>query len=67
MKGILGENYLAYFRKKRMEKAAEFLESTNLKVIEVANSVWYDNQGLINGRFAETYGVSPLEFRRLSK
>ena len=78
MKGILGENYLAYFRKKRMEKAAEFLESTNLKVIEVANSVGYENQGLNNGRtyenqgkfahlFAETYGVSPLEFRRLSK
>ena len=39
VKGILGESYLAYFRKKRMEKAAEFLESTNLKVIEVANSV----------------------------
>ena len=45
VKGILGESYLAYFRKKRMEKAAEFLESTNLKVIEVANSVGYENNG----------------------
>ena len=53
MKGILGESYLAYFRKKRMEKAAEFLESTNLKVIEVANSVGYENQGLNNGRTYE--------------
>ena len=66
-KGILGESYLAYFRKKRMEKAAEFLESTNLKVIEVANSVGYENQGKFAHLFAETYGVSPLEFRRLSK
>ena len=67
VKGILGESYLAYFRKKRMEKAAEFLESTNLKVIEVANSVGYENQGKFAHLFAETYGVSPLEFRRLSK
>ena len=28
-----------------MEKAAEFLESTNLKVIEVANSVGYEIMG----------------------
>ena len=53
VKGILGESYLTYFRKKRMEKAAEFLESTNLKVIEVANSVGYENQGLNNGRTYE--------------
>ena len=67
VKGILGESYLAYFRKKRMEKAAELLKSTNLKVIEVANSVGYENQGKFAHVFAETYGVSPLEFRRLSK
>ena len=65
VKGILGESYLAYFRKKRMEKAAEFLESTNLKVIEVANSVGYENQGKFAKVFAETYGVLPLEYRRL--
>ena len=53
VKGILGESYLTYFRKKRMEKVAEFLESTNLKVIEVANSVGYENQGLNNGRTYE--------------
>ena len=61
VKGILGDSYLAYFRKKRMEKAAEFLESTNLKVIEIANSVGYENQGKFAKVFAETYGVAPLE------
>ena len=35
----LGESYLAYFRRKRMEKAAELLEATTLKVIEIANAV----------------------------
>lgn len=67
VKGILGDSYLAYFRKKRMEKAAELLESTTLKVIEVANAVGYENQGKFAKVFAEAYGVSPLEFRRLSK
>ena len=67
VRGILGDSYLAYFRKKRMEKAAELLESTNLKVIEVANAVGYENQGKFAKVFADVYGVPPLEFRRLSK
>lgn len=67
VKGILGENYLTYFRRKRMEKAAHLLESTNWKVIEIANAVGYENQGKFARVFAEIYGVSPLEFRRLSK
>ncbi len=50
-----------------MEKAAELLESTSLRVIEIANSVGYENQGKFAKFFAETYGVSTLEFRRLSK
>lgn len=67
VKGILGDSYLSYFRKKRMEKAAELLETTNLKVIEIANAVGYENQGKFARVFAELNGVSPLEFRRLSK
>ena len=67
VKGILGDSYLSYFRRKRMEKAAELLETTNLKVIEIANAVGYENQGKFARVFAELYGVSPLEFRRLSK
>lgn len=67
VKGILGDSYLNYFRKKRMEKTAELLESTTMKIIEVANAVGYENQGKFAKVFAETYGVSPLEFRRLSK
>ena len=67
VKGILGDSYLNYFRKKRMEKAGELLESTTMKIIEVANAVGYENQGKFAKVFAETYGVPPLEFRRLSK
>ena len=67
VKGILGDSYLAYFRRKRMERAAQLLESTGMKVLEVANAVGYENQGKFARVFAQTYGMSPLEFRRLSK
>lgn len=67
MRGVLGDSYLNYFRKKRMERAAELLESTNLKVIEIANAVGYENQGKFAKVFADCYGMPPLEFRRLSK
>lgn len=67
VKGILGDSYLSYFRRKRMEKAAELLESTTMKIIEIANAVGYENQGKFAKVFADQYGVSPLEFRRLSK
>lgn len=66
VKGILGESYLAYFRKKRMEKAARLLASTNMKIIEIANAVGYENQGKFANVFAKEYGSTPLEFRRLS-
>lgn len=67
VKGILGESYLTYFRKKRMEKAAELLTTTHLKIIEVANAVGYENQGKFANVFAKEYGNTPLEFRRLSE
>lgn len=67
VKGILGESYLNYFRKKRMERAADLLKTTDLKVIEVANAVGYENQGKFAKVFAEQYGIAPLEFRRLPK
>ena len=54
VKGI-GDSYLNYFRKKRMEKAAELLESTTMKIIEVANAVGYENQG----KFAKKPTASP--------
>lgn len=67
VKGILGESYLAYFRKKRMEKAADLLAATDWNVLEIANAVGYENQGKFAKVFAEAYGAAPLEYRRLMK
>ena len=65
VKGILGDSYLNCFRKKRMEKAAELLETTNLKVIEIASAVGYENQGKFAKVLADDYGVSSPEFLSL--
>ena len=67
VKGILGESYLEYFRQKRMEKAAGLLEDTDLKVIEIANAVGYENQGKFARVFAKKYGAAPLEYRRIKR
>lgn len=65
VKGILGDNYLTYFRRKRMEAAAELLKTTDLKIIEIAGKVGYENQSKFAKVFTETYGMTPLEFRRM--
>lgn len=64
VRGILGDSYLAYFRKKRMEKAADLLKTTTMRVVEIANAVGYENQGKFAKAFAGVYGVSPLTFRK---
>ncbi len=64
VRGILGESYLSYFRKKRMEKAAQLLATTDLKVIEISEMVGYDNQGKFAKVFGDLYGIAPLEYRR---
>lgn len=66
VKGILGDSYLSYFRRKRMEQAAHLLTTTNMKIIEISNAVGYENQGKFANVFSKTYGTTPLEFRRLS-
>ena len=50
-----------------MEKAAELLEATTLKVIEIATAVGYENQGQFAKVFSEVYGMTPLEYRRWAR
>ena len=39
---------------------------TDMKIIEIANAVGYENQGKFANVFAKEYGATPLEFRRFS-
>lgn len=73
---FLTPNYLSYVFKKdtgigvnkfiknyRMEKAKQFLEDTNIKVVKVCQMVGYANVSYFRQSFREFYGINPEKFR----
>ena len=64
---VLGEGYLAYFRRKRLEKAAELLRTTPMRVQDIAAQVGYESQGKFAQAFYDQFRLTPLEYRRLAK
>ena len=51
-------------RKKRMQYAALLLETTQMKISDVALQTGYDNQSKFAAVFKKAYQQSPLEYRR---
>ena len=64
---VLGEGYLAYFRRRRLERAAELLCTTPQRVQDIAARVGYESQGRFAQAFYDQFRLTPLEYRRLSK
>ncbi len=64
---VLGEGYLAYFRRKRLEKAAELLRTTPQRVQDIAAQVGYESQGKFAKAFYDQFRLTPMEYRRLAK
>ncbi len=64
---VLGEGYLAYFRRKRMERAAELLRTTSQRVQDIAAQVGYESQGKFAKAFYDQFRLMPMEYRRLAK
>lgn len=48
----------------RLEKSAGLLESTDLKINEIARSVGFSDPLYFSRRFSEKYHISPQEFRK---
>lgn len=59
-----GKNISEYMQEKRCEEASRLLKETDLKIVEIANTVGYLNQGKFTAVFQKIYGCSPLEYRR---
>ena len=64
---VLGEGYLVYFRRRRLERAAELLRTTPQRVQDIAARVGYESQGRFAQAFYDQFRLTPLEYRRLSK
>ena len=62
---VYGKPVSQYMREKRMEKAKELLETTDESIGEIALASGYEHQGKFGSAFKDSYGVSPLEYRRL--
>lgn len=73
----LTPNYLCYIFKRetgfginkfiksyRMEKAKYLLESTNMKILNISNSVGYTNVSYFCHSFHSHYGISPEKYRK---
>lgn len=53
-----------YIRKKRLEKACEYLEETELNIGEIAYRVGFSSQAYFSKCFSQTYGCPPGRYNR---
>ena len=56
------QQYLVTFR---LQKAAELLKTTNMNITEIADAIGYESPLTFSKMFKQTYGVSPLHYRKL--
>lgn len=58
-----GKGFTEYVNEYRMEKAKNLLESTTLRVYQVANTVGYKNLNSFIKQFKLTFGMTPKEIK----
>lgn len=59
-----GKTFSEFLISLRMETACELLRTTSLKIYEIADRVGYRYLPYFSRQFKETYGMTPLEYRR---
>lgn len=63
-KEIIGENFVEFLTRIRMEKAKEMLENTALKVGQISEMVGYADNRYFSKLFKKHTGLMPTEFRQ---
>ncbi len=58
-----GETFSSYLTQLRLQKAAEMLKNTTLKIYEIAENTGYGNVEHFNRVFKKMYGKSPTAYR----
>lgn len=66
-RGVFGENLSTFLREARMRRAAELLQSSELRVAEIVAQVGYENQSKFAAVFVRRFGCPPLEYRRRAR
>lgn len=65
VKRLTNESFSQLLQKKRCKTAAELLSETDFSIGEIINKIGYENESFFRKMFKETYGKSPLEYRKL--
>lgn len=60
----MNQNFNAYLDEIRIKHSVELLESTQLKVYEIAAKVGYHNVNYFHYKFKKIKGISPVEYRK---
>ncbi len=58
-----GRTYTELLQEKRLSQAAYLLSNTGIKVIDIAESVGYNNISYFHKIFADRFGMSPKKYR----
>ncbi len=62
-KSAIGENFVEFMTRKRMEKACELLRDTDRKINEISELVGYENQRYFSQVFKKFTDQTPSEYR----
>ena len=66
-KKVYGVSISAHIKAHRMEAAADLLKATEQSIGEISRGVGYASQSKFTAAFAETYGYTPLQYRKKHK
>lgn len=58
-----GKTYKELLQARRMSQAAYLLSSSRLPIVDIVESIGYDNTSYFYRKFKEKYGMSPKEYR----
>ncbi len=64
---LTGVSPINYFIKLKMQKACEYLELSDMKVVEIASLLGFTDPAYFTRIFTKTMGMSPMSYRRLER
>lgn len=59
-----GKTYKELLQARRMSQAVYLLSSSSLAIVDIVESIGYDNTSYFYRKFKEKYGMSPKEYRK---
>ena len=59
----IGENFVLYLTRRRLEKAKEYIRTDEANLTEIAFMVGYADYSYFNRVFKKNVGISPREYR----